>query len=128
MSDFVETAMKKINNFSDAQIQELKEEFHYTMTTCFEIFGENNFRMPTEQTRGRINIAVMESVSLFVSKYFKQEKGFPIRNADIIWENFWDKLLETQEYLDATRFATGSKQRVINRFSLAESILSENTN
>ena len=127
MSDFVETAMKKINKFNDIQIQELKEEFEYTMTTCYELFGENNFRMPTEQTRGRINIAVMESVSLFISKYFKQERGFPIRNADIIWENFWERLLETQEYLDATRFATGSKQRVINRFSLAESILSENT-
>ncbi len=127
MSDFLETAMRRINSFSNEKIDDLEKEFEYVMKTSFELFEWQNFRIPTEQTRGRINLAVMESVCFFISKFYDIDKNFPIRNAEILWENFTKKLLLNNEYLDATRFATGSKQRVFTRFKLANLILSENT-
>jgi hypothetical protein len=121
MSSFVEDAMRKINKMSEAEILQLKENFHRVMRLTYDFFGDRNFRVPLEgkTTRGRINIAVLESVGYFFSK---QSDDFLISYKKTITTNF-QFLLENSDYLDAVQKSTGDKYRVIRRFRLAQSIL-----
>ena len=45
------------------EFQRMKKEFLKIMKDLTVVFGNRNFRIYDDYTRGRINIAVMESVS-----------------------------------------------------------------
>ena len=119
MSDFVEEAMRKINLMAESEIEKLKADFKRVMTLSFEFFCQINFRLPSNQTRGKINIAVLESVCYFFSV---KSDSFLNKNKGTIQSNF-DKLLKNQDYLEAVRFSTGNRNYVIKRFKLAQEIL-----
>lgn len=122
INDFLENAMGKINkDFSKDQIAEVEKDFERVMKLTYKFFGFQNFRIPTDNTRGRINLAVLESVSFFFSK---QSDEFLNQNKEKIKENF-KKLLNNNKYLESVRFATGDTHRVFTRFKLAQEILSE---
>jgi hypothetical protein len=125
MSDFVERAMRKINNMSDLEILELQNDFKRVMQQTYAFFRERNFRVPfpDKTTRGRVNIAVLESVGYFFSQ---QTDAFLYQNQATIVGNF-DRLLKTSNYLDAVQQSTGDKKRVITRFDLAQKILGDVT-
>lgn len=121
MDAFLGEAMKKINQMTELEIESLKRDFERVMRLTYEFFGNKNFRIPTEATRGRINIAVLESVSYFFAvssdEFLRQHKMTIVSN--------YQKLLDNAEYIDAVRFSTGDKRRVINRFRLAQEMLGE---
>ncbi|MBD2667356.1 hypothetical protein B6N60_04593 [Richelia sinica FACHB-800] len=119
LSNFVESAMKIINLMSDEKISELKRDFERVMKKSFDFFGNKNFRLPSRENRGRINIAIFESVSYFFSV---NSDEFLDSNKERIKTNF-NKLLENEDYLESIRYATSSKSRVLIRFKLAQSIL-----
>jgi hypothetical protein len=116
MSDFVERAMKKINLMDEREIELLKNDFERVMNLTFNFFGPINFRY-----RGRINIAIFESVCYF---FYARSDNFLEAHKKSIQENFI-KLLENPEYLDAIRSSTSSKSKVITRFKLAQDILGD---
>ncbi|KHD08037.1 hypothetical protein PN36_12560 [Candidatus Thiomargarita nelsonii] len=116
MSIFVENALRKINLMPDTEIEELKADFKRVMTLTFEFFGQNNFRLPSNQTRGKINTSILESVCYFFSVKID---SFLKKNKQRIKRNF-KQLLKNKSYLDAVRFSTGNKTNVINRFKLAQ--------
>lgn len=119
LNDFVENAMRKINLMSDENINQLKHDFERVMKKTFDFFGNKNFRLPSRENRGKINIAIFESVSHFFSV---NSDEFLEKNKEAIIENF-HKLLENEEYLDSIKYSTSSKSRVIARFKLAQEIL-----
>jgi len=119
MDAFLGEAMKKINQMSLEEIESLKSDFERVMKRTYEFFGKNNFRLPTNSSRGRINIALMEAVSYFFSKKSDQ---FLDKHEQTIKVNF-QHLLENAEFTNTVRFATGDKRRVIERFALAQQIL-----
>ncbi len=121
MSIFVERAMRKINLMADTEISELKADFKRVMTWTLKFFGKNNFRLPSNQTRGKINTAILESVCYFFSA---NSDSFLKQNKQRIKRNF-NKLLKNHSYLEAVRFSTGNKTNVINRFKLAQEILGQ---
>ncbi|MBD2040117.1 DUF262 domain-containing protein [Microcoleus sp. FACHB-672] len=121
MSDFVERAMKKINLMDDLEIDLLKNDFERVMNLTFEFFGSKNFRLPSGKNRGRINIAIFESVCYFFSG---RSDKFLQPHKKSIQDNFI-KLLENPEYFDAIRYSTSSKSKVITRFKLAQDILGD---
>ncbi|MEG4281379.1 DUF262 domain-containing protein [Microcoleus sp. MON1_C1] len=121
MSDFVERAMKKINLMDDRDIDLLKNDFERVMNLTFEFFGPKNFRLPSGQNRGRINIAIFESVCYFFSA---RSDEFLQSHKKSIQDNFI-KLLENPEYFDAIKYSTSSKSKVSNRFKLAQNILGD---
>jgi len=90
------------------------------MKYTYLFFGSQNFRIPTGSTRGRINLAVLESVSYFFSF---QTDDFLKKNTEKIKANF-NILIKNNKYLDSVRTATGDTQRVITRFKMAQEILS----
>ncbi len=123
MSAFLEKAMRDLNKMSDENILLVKEDFLRVMQLTYEFFGTRNFRVPLrgKTTRGRINIAVLESVGYFFSK---QSDSFLRDHQGNIVANF-DRLLKNDDYLDTVQKSTGDKNRVIRRFQLAQTILGE---
>jgi Protein of unknown function DUF262. len=123
LSSFVENAMRQINKMSDEEIAELKNDFERVMKITYEFFESRNFRVPfpDRTTRGRINIAVFESVGYFFSN---QSNDFLYQHKATIIKNF-ETLLKKSEYLDAVQQSTGDKKRVLARFDLAQKILGE---
>jgi len=121
MNTFVGQAMRKINKMSDEDILELQKDFDRVMQLTYAFFGEWNFRVPFPEktTRGRVNIAVLESVGYFFS--LKTDAFLHENRADII-KNF-DRLLKNTKYLDAVQQRTGDKKWVATRFDLAQKIL-----
>jgi uncharacterized protein with ParB-like and HNH nuclease domain len=123
MSDYIESAMKKINKMEDDGIQRITVDFKKVMRQSFSIWGNKNFRIPTKDTRGAINTAVLETVCNYLSY---QNDDFIERNKAIIKENY-TKLIQDSGYLDAVTRATGNKTKVLDRFRIAHNILNQNT-
>ncbi|RKZ54054.1 MAG: DUF262 domain-containing protein [Candidatus Parabeggiatoa sp. nov. 3] len=119
MSDFVEETMRTINLMADEKIATLKSDFERVMTLTFDFFGKRNFRLPTDQTRGRINLAVFESVSYFFS--IKHDAFLKTHKKTI--QRHFDQLLQDEAYLDAVRFSTANTAKVITRFNRVQDIL-----
>jgi hypothetical protein len=119
MDDFLGNVLVKINMMKDSEIENLEKDFKRVMEYTFKFFKYENFRLPTDISRGRVNIAIMESVSYFFSL---MDDVFLENNKTTIIKNF-NKLLNNGDYIDAVRFSTGDKSRVINRFNLAKNIL-----
>jgi hypothetical protein len=125
MSSFVENAMRAINKMSDEDILQLKNNFLRVMQLTYDFFENENFRIPSVTTRGKVNIAVLESVGYFFSK---KDNNFLYRNKEKIKGNFSITLLSDLDYLNAVLRSTGDKARVITRFQLAQEILGDITN
>jgi uncharacterized protein with ParB-like and HNH nuclease domain len=126
VSDFLEKAMKKLNQMDDENIEILKKDFERVMKLTINFFGKNNFRLFNtdkngNRQKGRINIALMESVAYFFSI---QNDQFLILHQDQIKINF-ERLLKNTEYLDAIRSATSGKAKVTARFNIAQKILGD---
>lgn len=125
MSSFVENAMRAINKMPDENILQLKNDFFRVMQLTYDFFENKNFRIPSESSRGKVNIAVLESVGYLFSQ---KDNDFLHKNQEIIKSNFFENLLNNQEYLDAVQISTGDRKRVIKRFQLAQEILGDITN
>jgi len=121
MSDFVEEAMRKINLMTEEEIATLKSDFERVMKRTFLFFDKRNFRLPTGQTKGRINMAVLESVSYFFSI---KDDMFLAKHRQTIKRNF-DNLLKDKAYLDAVKSSTNSKAKVKTRFKRVQDILGD---
>ena len=123
MSDYVENAMKKINKMDEGQIHEIKVDFEKVMKWSYEIWGDSNFRLPTDYTRGTINTAILESVCNYISS---KDNSFLEKNQEIIGENY-STLIHDTVYYEAVTKSTGNKAKVLDRFRLAHEILNQGT-
>ena len=118
MDEFLERAMRKINKISSVEVEDIKKCFLKIMKQTHSVFGISNFRIPSYYTRGRINIAVMETI--YYVFYKKAELGQTI-DAGMMRQSF-QTLLKNADYLDSVRNSTGSPAKVLTRFELAKQI------
>ena len=118
MDDYLERAMRKINKASLIEVEDIKKNFLKTMEQTRRVFGMNNFRIPSDYTRGRINIAVMETI--YYVFYKKKELGQKIDKS--LMQQSFQTLLKDPKYLDAVRNSTGSLSKVMTRFEMARQI------
>jgi len=121
MSDFLESAMKRINKLPDEKIVEIKDDFYHVMKMAFKIWNKMSFRIPSSTTRGFINIAVLETVCNYLSAYSEE---YINRNVNEIYDNYF-KLIFDSVYNDAVTKSTGNKAKVLNRFKLVFEILNK---
>jgi hypothetical protein len=121
MDEFLGETMKAINQMSDEEINALEKDFERVMKLTYEFFGPRNFRLPTEKSKGRINIAIMESISHFFSI---QPDHFLQKHKEKIKENF-DKLFADSDFIESVTRSTGDRGKVTRRFELAHKILGD---
>ena len=105
------------------KIKKLIDDFEKVMKISHKIFGNKNFRFSTSENRGRINIALLESVGYFFSQYSEE---FLLKNRNIIENNF-EILLEDFDYIVAVRTSTSGVRSVQTRFEKAIDILGKGT-
>lgn len=120
LDDFLGKTMRRINRMSDSEIIILRQNFIRVMEKTFQFFKFNNFRLPTENSRGRINIALLECVSVFFNRKSDVELS---QNRDIIIEKYFNDLLKDAAFLDSIRISTGSLSNVKTRFRKVFEIL-----
>ncbi len=123
MSEFVESAMRKINKMDDDKLSEIKDDFQRVMKWSFKIWNKANFRLPTDYTRGTINTAILESVCNYLST---KSDSFLEENKKTIYENY-NSLIGNPKYFEAVTKSTGNKAKVLDRFKLAFDVLNTNT-
>lgn len=120
LDDFLGKAMRRINRMSDKEIFELKRRFSRVMQLTFQFFGSNNFRLPTQNSRGRINIALMDCISVF---FDQKSDGELLNNQQNIINNYYNNLLPNNEFRESIRISTGSISNVKKRFNKTFEIL-----
>ena len=117
MDKFMEKAMTKINKMPQSKSDDLERCTLNVFSLTSKIFGDANFRIPTDYTRGRINIAVMESV---FNCFYQKKNRISINSTQkqkltMAFKN----LLADERFLGAVRWSTGSMSQVKTRFRLA---------
>ncbi|MDV3951733.1 hypothetical protein CMT77_05825 [Elizabethkingia anophelis] len=120
LDDFLGKTMRRINRMSNSEIDELKRRFSRVMELTFDFFGSNNFRLPTQNSRGRINIALMECVSVFFDEKNDSEL---LNNKQNIIDRYYNNLLPNNEFRESIRTSTGSISNVKTRFNKTFEIL-----
>lgn len=119
MDEFLGRAMRRLNVLNDEALELLKSRFIRIMQLTHEFFGDENFRLISNSAKGRINIAVMETICFFFN--LKGEE-FLIANKQQIINNF-QRLILDSEYLDAVRSSTNADKKVNARFNKVKEIL-----
>ena len=118
LDELLEMTMKKLNFMSSVEIEDLKRRTLDTFEKTYQIFGNRNFRIPSGNMRGRINIALMEAV--FNCFWERSEEKMSDKKA--ILKRF-DEMLGDREFLESFRSSTGSKSGVRLRFEKAHKYL-----
>lgn len=124
LSNFIENSMKEINGWEDDKIEDVSLEFKRVMEWTSKIWGNQNFRIPTDRTRGTINMAVFETICYSISNMSNE---FIFANKAILKKNY-KKLIKDEVYKDAVTRSTNLKSKVEDRFRIVTEILKENTN
>lgn len=113
MDEFLNRTMRLLNKKSDAEVEQIQQHALDTFVRTFELYQRANFRIPTNCTRGRISIAVMET---FFHEFWNMSNDeFSAHKSEL-------KLLhkrlfeECQEYQIAVRWSTSTPSRVEQRF------------
>ena len=117
MDKFMEKAMTKINKMTDDETQILEKKALEVFSMTLTVFGDGNFRIRTDYTRGRINIAVMETI--FHCFYQKTDLSSTIKTKAKEVKEAFAKLITDDDYLATVRWSTGSTSQVKTRFRLA---------
>ncbi len=123
LDDFLGKTMRRINRMTNIEIVTLKNKFLRVMSKTYDFFGTNNFRLPIGNSRGRINIALMEVVTVF---FDQKPDDYLESNRDSIIDNYYNNLLSDNEFIDSVRISTGSERNVKKRFSKTFDILNNN--
>jgi uncharacterized protein with ParB-like and HNH nuclease domain len=121
MDEFLNEALRKINKMNKTEIGSLKQDFRRIMSYTYDFFGEKNFRLSTERSRGRINIALLEAVGYFFA--IKSDE-FLEKNKQLILQNY-EKLLKEDRFIKAVSSSTNAPKRVRDRFELVQEILGD---
>ena len=121
MNIFLEDAMQTINKMSEDKIDQLRKDFQRVMKLTYDFFEKENFRLPTNQSRGKVNMIMFESISYFFSTH---DDRFLEQHKETIRKNFV-KLRENPEYVGSIKRIKYSRDTVIERFDLAQKILGD---
>ncbi|NEO55972.1 MAG: DUF262 domain-containing protein [Okeania sp. SIO3B5] len=121
MNKFLEDAMQKINAMSEDKIDELRNDFERVMKLTYDFFAQENFRLPTYRSRGKVNMIMFESISYFFSTH---DDEFLEQHKETIKQNFV-KLRKNSEYVGSIKGVKYDKDKVIKRFDLAQKILGD---
>ncbi|MGL0822912.1 DUF262 domain-containing protein [Vibrio vulnificus] len=119
LDDFLGEVMKKINLMDDDEVCQLEERFIVTLNKIGSVFGQNAFRIGNEETRGRINLAVMESIySAFndMSAQYVHESREKLLNK-------YENLISNEEYLNSVKTSTNQIKKVFSRLAIASEYL-----
>lgn len=122
LDSFLNDTLKQLNDKgAEAERLAIPPEFARIFLSVLHVLGQDSFRIPTERTRGRLNLAVMESIyRVFASHPF----AWVAQNLVQLSANY-QRLITLNEYRDVVNRATSSTRRVRDRFRIAREVLED---
>ena len=121
MDKFLEKAMIKINKMSQTEVDALERKALEVYAVTERVFKNTNFRIPTDYTKGRINIAVMETI---FNCFYQSDIDFQYIDSSKLKRGF-TSLLKNEIYMGAVRWSTGSVSQVKTRFRESHKVIDE---
>ena len=127
---FLSEVMAEINEMSDQDIKDLELRFIKSMTTAYDIFGNDAFRKRSrpDAPRSPINKALFEAWSVNFSKLSSEQIQTLIERKDKLKEGFI-KLMNDREvepkFETSISVGTGDTRKVKRRFSAIEQLIQE---
>ena len=124
LDTFLNTAMKRMNQMSDTQIEALQEEFLRVMTIAKELFDNDAFRKRSKRSAGRspINKALFESWSVNLSSLNDDRIKLLKGRKEMLVDEFI-KLNEDVRFIDSISEGTGEVARVKYRFTKIKELI-----
>jgi len=116
MDDFLGKTMSFINQQDENFIDNLSKVFDETMQLAFDLMGKNVFRIPSDNRKRPINMALMESLGYLFSKIRKKDNSKNFVGAINL-------LIEDKEYIEAITQRVDSTTSVDTRFEKIDDIL-----
>jgi len=125
LDTFMNKSMGSINELSDKEQEEMKQNFIEAMKVAKEIFGNWAFRKADKypERRKPINKALFEVWSVVLAKLKSDERQKLKINKIQLMESFVELTKVDTKFKDAITSATGDKPRVIYRFSTIENLV-----
>jgi hypothetical protein len=125
MDKFLDFSMESISTIKKNELEEIKDRFKNSMSTCQTLFDENVFQilnMNGEKQSSSINIALFESWSVNVAKLEEIERENLIRQKNRLIKNFISKLQDI-EFHKSISSSTSSKKAVFTRFETIKNLI-----
>jgi len=128
MDDFLAKALKKMNSFSEPELDELFEEFVHSMKINYTLFGKHAFRkslaaIATSKWADRtvLNIALFDVCSVLLADY---EESFVQEHSDQLVEKIGG-LINNYNFFQAISFGTNGLGQVRTRFKMMEEAIAK---
>lgn len=127
LDNFLNKAMVKLNEISEAERQDLKSRFFRTMDAAHKIFGRYAFRKQYQENGSRypINKALFETWSVNLDRLTDEELGRVVDNREEIQRCFIKLMNNDKRFEAAVSVGTGDAKNVRQRFSEIEKLLRE---
>lgn len=123
IDDYLIMAMKRVNKYSDYDLEKIRADFARTMKSCYEIFGRYTFRKIGDNgRRGPVNKAIFEMWSIIISKLNDVQVEKLIKNKSILLEKFMECL---NSYSFNSWLRSSDKYSIENRISTVNRIVEE---
>lgn len=120
--EFLDNAMKKINNLSESEIKKFANKFKNTMIVCQEIFGDEAFRKPKKQKRNPVNKALFETWSFHISQLNSQQTQKLKNRKQELVDNFAKYVDKDKEFFKSI---SQVQDKIEYRFETIEKIINE---
>lgn len=122
LDDYLGSTMKYINKLSESEIDLIGQRFLQVMDCIGFVFGNNAFRIKSKDGRGRINLAVMESIyNAFENSNLDNIK---YRKKNIL--SAYLNLVENNEYLGSVKTSTNQIKKLNTRLKMATEYIGGN--
>lgn len=118
LDTFLNEGMLKIRELDNIELEKLEDRFDKSMNTVWFIFGDNSFRKPNFEGKGRkkpINKALFEALAVPIAKLREDERKLLIEKKKLFETKFLS-LMKNNIFVDSISTATGDKKRVQTRF------------
>lgn len=126
LDQFLNSAMRNINEMSKQKLDHLSDVFRNTMQVASELLGDNAFRKPknVDGTRNRFNKALFETWSVNLAKCTQAQQQNLIKNKKKISTDF-GALMRNPEFISSISSSTGAPARVETRFVKIEKLIQD---
>lgn len=111
MDDLMGKAMEYLNECQELERQNILNEYKMIMKRCYQVLGEDAFRVPNESGRKRpISMTLFETIYYLMFLTFRKD----ISDSDI--KETYRRLLDDKIFMDAVQYSVDSSKNVDIRF------------
>jgi len=123
--EFLNEAMKKLNQESDEHLEQITQKFKQVMSSAYQIFGKDSFRKPRKDRLNPINKSLFEIISVGLSRLNHEQLDFLINRKELLKKRFAQLIDEDDKFSQAISFGTSKPPKVKYRFKKIEELFAE---